>query len=1085
MSVPARLVLDAAAADRAATGNENRGFLSEEFGLLPIEPPRQELGEHHQAWDALGARIPELFGSVLGREALDAMPVLSADPDVLPDDHLMRAACLLGVFAHTYVRVRPDEPERLPECITAPWEVVCRRLGRHVTAMTFDEVVAYNWRYRDPAHPGRRLEDLALIVPVVGTSAESTFSLVQVEIIAEMTPAVNAFVRAQEAVVGGSEGALCDEIGLLIDRLDYVTRHSFPKINPNPHSPTYVDPVLWAKTIAPFAVALEEGHHTISGSSATPFQALDVFIGRRSYQSRVGQEYISLREIFSPNVRDYLEALGKVSVADAARRGSPRLQGLWRSLIDAYCGDRGFLGLHRLKAYGYLEIAFKIGRSVTTGGFSGLFEDQTWDLAVTELEASRQERREGYESRCPVAHSAGGGRLTGEGLAHVHFDVNDVGLRFRAGDRLAVEPHNGPDLVARTIRALGATGDEPIRLDQEWRAVLELDEVPMRDLLARGQIRPVGRAVAKALLSFSNSQRLGRIVNQRAEGRWELWDLLDEMAEGGFDPRELWRADPWEPYSLPKIVPPESSRLYSIASAMDDPLAASNVELLAAELRYSTPGTEVSREGVRLGTGSSFLARLAREGSAPVGVQITPSSRFRLPEDSSRPIVMFAGGAGMSAFRAFIAERGAGPDGGPMWLFLSTRTERHRDLYAQEMEGVRFDAAVTRAASEPRRRIDDLIAQHADELSDLAADPATVFYVCGPSGFAVTVIDSLEQLTSRDRVRSMIGEGRLQQDVFWSAPAEDQVFPLFDASEVATRNDDAGGHWTIIDGAVYDLSEFAHRHPGGPAIVHEVSGRDGTHAYRQIEHHLDPEVEAMLQMYRVGTIRRLDFGPRGAPVIGEDGLTYMQLADLFRSWARFLHLVVEIENAVRHDFSIVDYELIRGDKPEQMTFLRAQLLLEAHMRFRRIYLAALLGERIARLWADSTAFVAPGEDVRELERLIESACPGGGSGEDGIDEVARQFRALGAADVGTRERALYRLAELREPIQEADLTFLAELKASAIAAVRLFEEHERETPERAREALLAPLRGIPPLLAALDSAVAESTRDWMAPTLVS
>lgn len=40
----------------------------------------------------------------------------------------------------------------------------------------------------------------------------------------------------------------------------------------------------------------------------------------------------------------------------------------------------------RIKAHGFLEVAFKVGRRVTTGArFTGLFKDRTWDKVDGEL----------------------------------------------------------------------------------------------------------------------------------------------------------------------------------------------------------------------------------------------------------------------------------------------------------------------------------------------------------------------------------------------------------------------------------------------------------------------------------------------------------------------------------------------------------------------------------------------------------------------------------------------------------------------------------------------------------------------------
>jgi cytochrome b involved in lipid metabolism len=415
------------------------------------------------------------------------------------------------------------------------------------------------------------------------------------------------------------------------------------------------------------------------------------------------------------------------------------------------------------------------------------------------------------------------------------------------------------------------------------------------------------------------------------------------------------------------------------------------------------------------------------------------------------------------------------PGAGPAWLLLSTRSERQRDLLAREAGRIRFDAIVTggRDGTSLPRRITELIAENATSLTEFAAAGA-VFYICGSAGFARTVIDALELLTSRDAIRTMIASGQLQQDVFTSGQPPAAAATPFDATDVAQHNDEEAGYRTIIDGAVYDITEFVHRHPGGAAILREVAGRDGTAPYRHIEHHLDSEIEAMLPMYRIGTVRRLDFGRRGALAIGERGLTYVLLDDLFRAWVRYLHLVVEVQNAVRHDFGILDAVAISGEAGHAMTFLKVQLLLEAHVRFTDVYLSALLDRDLHRMFSFSAAFVAPEVDVRELPRALDARAQGAAAraAAGQVAAAVERLRVLGAADAHARDAALAEMASLRRPLESADLALLAALKTQVATGVRCFERFERTTPERAGATLLAPLRAIPGLVSELYDAVA-------------
>jgi sulfite reductase (NADPH) flavoprotein alpha-component len=99
-AVSSRTVLDAAAETNRRLGHENLGFLSESHGTMPVSPPRIAMSASHREWDELAERLPALFGTMRVRRAFDALAVLEAGPDELPDEELLRASTLLSMFAH-------------------------------------------------------------------------------------------------------------------------------------------------------------------------------------------------------------------------------------------------------------------------------------------------------------------------------------------------------------------------------------------------------------------------------------------------------------------------------------------------------------------------------------------------------------------------------------------------------------------------------------------------------------------------------------------------------------------------------------------------------------------------------------------------------------------------------------------------------------------------------------------------------------------------------------------------------------------------------------------------------------------------
>src|SRR5207237_705795 len=146
---------------------------------------------------------------------------------------------------------------------------------------------------------------------------------------------------------------------------------------------------------------------------------------------------------------------------------------------------------------------------------------------------------------------------------HVILDVRGAGLTYRPGDRCCILPENVPTLIDRTLAALRAVGDEPISLNTVWRDSLALregyagaTELPLRDLIRFGEIRPVSRPVARVLYRATGYHTLRQIIEARAEDQWELWDMLELLTAAGFDPRTLWRAHPSDRESICWVVPP-------------------------------------------------------------------------------------------------------------------------------------------------------------------------------------------------------------------------------------------------------------------------------------------------------------------------------------------------------------------------------------------------------------------------------------------------------------------------------------------------------------------------------------------------
>lgn len=142
-----------------------------------------------------------------------------------------------------------------------------------------------------------------------------------------------------------------------------------------------------------------------------------------------------------------MAALREVSVRQYVERTRSRsLRGVYNAMLDAYLGDRGWMGLHRVKAYGFLEVAFKVGRQVTTGArFTGLFKDRTWDKVDNELAFVREERRPPVGPPVQFGTARRGRVVTAESGAwtcYLEIDVTGQGVYHLPGDRVGVLAEN-------------------------------------------------------------------------------------------------------------------------------------------------------------------------------------------------------------------------------------------------------------------------------------------------------------------------------------------------------------------------------------------------------------------------------------------------------------------------------------------------------------------------------------------------------------------------------------------------------------------------------------------------------------------
>ena len=370
--------------------------------------------------------------------------------------------------------------------------------------------------------------------------------------------------------------------------------------------------------------------------------------------------------------------------------------------------------------------------------------------------------------------------LNGEGsrkeTRHIVFDLGDSGLQYKAGDALGVIPRCPPELAEDVLASCGFSGDEevdthlgPCGLRQALTERYEIHRISKKWIEELGprlssgaadiEIRIVHRQRTSSrdgsvLIDWNGSGAeddvpVGYVeigsASDPAETLWAeltgdskamddyIWsrDYIDGLADFGhigFTPQQLVDG-------MDRLKP----RLYSIASSPD--FEPGMVHLTVAIVRYNHHDRD------RAGLCTGFMADRCEVGETDIGVFMSPTRSFVLPEDRSTDIIMVGPGTGIAPFRAFLQQRQMEGDSGRNWLFFGDWTEEGEYLYRDEMEewrenGLidRHDLAWSRAGPE-KVYVQHLMEQHGEEIWNWI-DGGAYFYVCGDKNYMARDVHS-------------------------------------------------------------------------------------------------------------------------------------------------------------------------------------------------------------------------------------------------------------------------------------------------------------------------------------------------------
>ena len=260
---------------------------------------------------------------------------------------------------------------------------------------------------------------------------------------------------------------------------------------------------------------------------------------------------------------------------------------------------------------------------------------------------------------------------------HIAFALPDAGLHYEPGDAMGVIAQNDPALVDEILKLLSFPGDAPVDLGKGG-------SVPLREALLRHlTITRLSRKLVTAYCAKGHCEPLQKLLvpeqSQHLEAYTHGREFIDLLLEY---PHVLT-----EPAEVAGLLSRMTPRLYSISSS---PAAhPGEVHTTVAAVRFRSHDRE------RGGVCSTLLADRVPVGERwPIYIQV--NKRFRLPSDTSAPVIMIGPGTGIAPFRSFLHERRVLGHPGRNWLFFGERSAATDFLYGEELTAMQADGHLSR-----------------------------------------------------------------------------------------------------------------------------------------------------------------------------------------------------------------------------------------------------------------------------------------------------------------------------------------------------------------------------------------------------
>lgn len=334
-------------------------------------------------------------------------------------------------------------------------------------------------------------------------------------------------------------------------------------------------------------------------------------------------------------------------------------------------------------------------------------------------------------------------------VRHLEFALTDSGLKYEPGDALGIFASNLPSRVQAWLDWFQLDGNTSVQVAGKAQSLTEA-------LTHARELTRLSRALLSRIAESGQHESLKQLLAD-PEALSETLKRVKPLALLRQYPARL------EAQALVDLLRPLTPRLYSIASSREQ--VGDEVHLTVA----------VDPDGVA----SSFLA--AAEPGSSIRVFVEPNTRFRLPADAHRDVIMIGPGTGVAPFRGFLQQRMAQGAAGRHWLFFGAPRLREDFLYQTEwlewrkLGKLQVDVAFSRDGAE-KYYVQHAMRAKARELYQWLQRGAHV-YVCGDATRMApdvhqALIDIVAEQSGQgpelatETVNAWLQEGRYARDVY-------------------------------------------------------------------------------------------------------------------------------------------------------------------------------------------------------------------------------------------------------------------------------------------------------------------------------